>query len=76
MRIGANNVEFGYFPARTRVKPGTTVTFTNAGASAAPATATAGMEGKWDTGVLAKGDSKTITFDMPGTYYYICAPHP
>jgi plastocyanin len=19
---------------------------------------------------------KTITFDKPGTYYYICAPHP
>ncbi|HET6194137.1 MAG TPA: plastocyanin/azurin family copper-binding protein, partial [Acetobacteraceae bacterium] len=76
VRIGANNVEFGYFPARTRVKPGTKVTFTNAGDLPHTATATAGMEGKWDTGVLAKGDSKSITFDKPGTYYYICAPHP
>ena len=76
VRIGANNVEFGYFPARTRVKPGTKVTFTNVGDLPHTATATAGMEGKWDTDVLAKGDSKSITFDKPGTYYYICAPHP
>ena len=65
-----------YWPARTRVKPGTTVTFTNVGDLPHTATATAGMEGKWDTGVLAKGESKTITFDEPGIYYYICTPHP
>jgi plastocyanin len=34
------------------------------------------MEGKWDTGVLAKGGTKTVTFDKPGTYYFICTPHP
>jgi plastocyanin len=31
---------------------------------------------KWDTGVLEKGQSKTVTFSEPGNYYYICAPHP
>ena len=76
VRIGANNVEFGYAPARTRVKPGTKVTFTNIGDLPHTATATAGMEGKWDTDVLGKGQSKVITFDQPGTYYYICPPHP
>ena len=40
------------------------------------ATAAAGEEGKWDTGLLAKGESKTITFDVPGVHYYICTPHP
>jgi plastocyanin len=34
------------------------------------------MEGKWDTGALAKGESKTITFNEAGIYYYICTPHP
>ena len=75
VRIGGNNVEFSYLPARIRVKPGTQVTFTNEGDLPHTATASAGMEGKWDTDVLAKGDSKTITFDKPGNYYYICTPH-
>ncbi len=29
VKIGDNNVEYAYWPARTRVKAGTTVTFTN-----------------------------------------------
>jgi quinohemoprotein ethanol dehydrogenase len=76
IRIGGNNTEFSYLPARTRVKPGTQVTFTNEGDLPHTASATAGMEGKWDTGVLAKGGTKTVTFDKPGTYYFICTPHP
>ena len=76
IKIGDNNVEYAYWPARTRVKPGTTLTFTNVGDLPHTATATAGMEGTWDTGALAKGESKTITFDKPGNYYYICTPHP
>jgi alcohol dehydrogenase (cytochrome c) len=77
INIGANNVEYGYFPSRTRIKAGTTVTFTNAGDI--PHTATSfekGKVGTWDTGVLEKGQSKTVTFSDPGVYYYICAPHP
>jgi plastocyanin len=77
VKIGANNVEFGYFPRRDRVKAGTTLTFTNAGDT--PHTATSfenGKIGNWDTGPLASGESKTITFDKPGNYYYICTPHP
>jgi quinohemoprotein ethanol dehydrogenase len=77
INIGANNIEYSYGPSRTRVKAGTTVTFTNVGDT--PHTATsfeAGKIGKWDTGVLEKGQSKTITFSEPGNYYYICAPHP
>ena len=30
----------------------------------------------WSTGALAKGETKTVTFDKPGIYYYICTPHP
>jgi plastocyanin len=31
VKIGDNNVEYAYWPARTRIKAGTTVTFTNVG---------------------------------------------
>jgi quinohemoprotein ethanol dehydrogenase len=74
VKIGDNNVEYSYGPARTRVKAGTVVTFTNVGDVAH--TATAFEKGSWDTGVLEKGQSKTVTFSEPGNYYYICAPHP
>jgi len=77
IKIGDNNVEYGYFPSRTRVKAGTAVTFTNVGDI--PHTATAfekGKVGNWDTGLLEKGQSNTVTFSEPGSYFYICAPHP
>jgi quinohemoprotein ethanol dehydrogenase len=74
VKIGDNNVEYSYGPARTRVKAGTKITFTNVGD--VQHTATAFQKGNWDTGALEKGQSKAITFSEPGTYYYICAPHP
>ena len=77
VNIGDRNVEYSYFPARIRVKAGTAVTFTNVGD--VPHTATAfdkGKVGNWDTDALAKGESKAITFTDPGTYFYICTPHP
>jgi len=74
IKIGDRNVEYSYFPARTRVKAGTSVTFANVGDI--PHTATDIKQAKWDTGVLEKGQSKAITFSEPGIYYYICAPHP
>jgi len=77
VKIADNNVEYSYWPARARIKAGTTVTFTNVGD--VPHTATAfdkGKIGNWDTGALAKGESKAITFSEPGTFYYICTPHP
>jgi quinohemoprotein ethanol dehydrogenase len=72
VKIADNNVEYSYWPARTRVKAGTTVTFTNVGDI--PHTATAfdkGKIGSWDTGALAKGESNKVTFSEPGIYYYI-----
>jgi quinohemoprotein ethanol dehydrogenase len=77
VKIADNNSEYAYWPARIRVKAGTTLTFTNVGDL--PHTATAfdkGKIGDWDTGALAKGESKAITFKEPGTYFYICTPHP
>ena len=50
------------------------MTFTNVGDL--PHTATALEKREWDTGDLATGGSKAITFTQPGSYYYICTPHP
>ena len=74
VNIAFNNLEYSYFPGRTKVKAGTTVTFTNVGDI--PHTATELKQAKWDTGVLEKGQSKAITFSEPGSYYFICTPHP
>src|ERR671921_667019 len=30
----------------------------------------------WDTGMLAKGESKVVRFEKEGIEYYICTPHP
>jgi plastocyanin len=74
VEIANNNREYGYGPARIRVKAGTTVTWTNVGDLNHTATA---LENRvWDTGDLAPGNSKTITFNEPGVYYYLCTPHP
>jgi alcohol dehydrogenase (cytochrome c) len=77
VKIGANNMEYVFFPGRTKIKAGTTLTFSNAGDT--PHTATSfesGKVGSWDTGVLNSGESKKITFDKAGNYFYICTPHP
>ena len=51
--------------------------FTNAGDTPHSATSfESGKVGTWDTGILNSGESKTITFDKPGNYFYICTPHP
>jgi quinohemoprotein ethanol dehydrogenase len=76
VKIADLNAEYAYFPARTRVKVGTRVTFTNLGDLPHSATAAAGDRGKWDTGLLTKGQSTTITFTEPGIHYYMCTPHP
>jgi alcohol dehydrogenase (cytochrome c) len=66
--------DYTYAPIRTTVTTGTKVKFTNNGAT--PHNATSSEGGGWDTGLLAKGESATITFNQPGTYTYICTPHP
>jgi quinohemoprotein ethanol dehydrogenase len=73
VEIATNNREFGYGPARIRIKAGTTVTWTNVGDMLHTATA---EKFEWDTGEVDPGQSKSVTFKEPGNYYYICKPHP
>jgi plastocyanin len=74
IKIGSGNTEYSFAPARTRIKTGTTVTFSNVGDI--PHDATALPKAEWSTGALVKGETKTVTFDKAGIYYYICTPHP
>lgn len=55
------------------VKVGESVTWTNNDFVGHSATAD---DGSFDTGILAKGASKSITFSKAGTYTYHCSAHP
>jgi quinohemoprotein ethanol dehydrogenase len=66
--------DFGYTPNRIQIKAGDTVTFANNGPTQHTATSSDGNG--WDTGLLDSGASASFTFDQPGTYYYVCTPHP
>src|SRR5580692_6150698 len=59
IKIGANNTEYSFSPARTRIKSGTTVTFSNVGDIPHDASALQQQDG-WSTGALAKGETKAI----------------
>jgi alcohol dehydrogenase (cytochrome c) len=66
--------DYRFNPARITVATGTKVTFSNAGTQAHNAASSDG-EG-WDTGLLARGETATVTFNRPGTYSFACTPHP
>ena len=75
--LGADEVsilDFAYDPATVTVKKGAKLAWTNEDTAAHTATSDSGMG--FDTGSLAKGDSKTITFNETGTFDYICTFHP
>jgi alcohol dehydrogenase (cytochrome c) len=66
--------DYRFNPARITVATGTKVTFSNAGTQ--PHNASSSDGGGWDTGLLARGETATVTFNQPGTYSYTCTPHP
>jgi plastocyanin len=66
-------VDFSFRPRSVTVNVGDTVTWTNNGDQ--PHTATAD-DGSFDTGNLRSGASGSHTFNSPGTFSYICKPHP
>ena len=65
--------KFAFAPAKLTIRPGDAVEWTNH--DLAPHTATAG-DGSWDTGGLAKGEMRRLTFAGPGRAAYLCAFHP
>jgi alcohol dehydrogenase (cytochrome c) len=66
--------DYRFNPARITVATGTKVTFSNSGGE--PHNAASSDGGGWDTGLLAHGESATVTFNQPGTYSFSCTPHP
>ena len=66
--------DYTYAPMRIRVSTGAKVTFTNSGTQ--PHNAASSDAGGWNTGLLANGQSASVTFNRPGTYTYNCTPHP
>lgn len=70
---GSDPATWGYTPTSTSVTVGQTITWTNAGAVPHDAAST---DGTWKTPLLNNGASASVTFNTPGTYNYICTPHP
>lgn len=64
---------FAFSPATLTIRAGTAVRWTNADSMQHSATA---EDKSFDTGLLAQGESKTITFSKVGTFSYICSLHP
>jgi len=67
-------VDYAFSPSRITVSAGTKVSFTNTGAQ--PHNAAGADAGGWDTGLLKQGEVAGVTFNKPGTYSFICTPHP
>jgi len=63
---------FAFDPTTITVQVGDTVTWTNQDSTAHTATAA----GAFDTGNIANGASKSITFATAGTFAYHCTIHP
>ena len=65
--------DFAFSPATLTITAGDTVTLTNEDQVAHTATSTTGA---FDSGLLDQGESFSMTFTTPGTYDYLCTPHP
>ena len=62
-----------YGPETLTVPAGTTIHWVNRDAMAHTVT---GKDGAWDSGMLQPGGTYSRRFDVPGTYPYLCTPHP
>lgn len=81
------NDQMQFAPANLTIRAAQTVTWRNAGAmvhtsTCDPASAQRpehavlpdGAE-PWDSGLIRKGESWRLAFDVPGEYIYLCIPH-
>lgn len=65
--------DFAFSPATLTITAGDTVVWTNEDTMIHTATSTSGL---FDSGDLDQGESYSLTFTTPGTYDYLCTPHP
>ena len=68
--VTVKNFEFG--PQEIKVKVGTTVTWRNTAENPHSATA---VDQSFNTRSIQPGASKSVTFNMPGTFPYYCTFH-
>ena len=66
-------VDMAFAPAEVTVTVGDTVTWTNGDPMIHTVTSTTGA---FDSGDLDEGESYSLTFTEPGTFAYLCSPHP
>ncbi len=64
--------DFAFTAQELRVKAGTAVVWSNAGAKPHSARA---VDGSFDTGIFQPGETKRVTFSTPGTFAYFCELH-
>jgi amicyanin len=75
--VSATIAEFAYKPATLTVKKGTTVTWTNQDSVGHNVVSESGQPAGGPNGpLLAQGESYSFTFNTPGTFRYLCTPHP
>lgn len=67
-------IDYAFNPPRITVTTGSKVNFINIGSQ--PHNAAGAGGGGWDTGFLSLNESAVVTFNKPGSYSYICSPHP
>jgi len=65
--------DMAFAPANLTVTAGDTVTWTNTDPMVHTVTSTTGA---FDSGDLGEGESYGVTFTAPGTFSYVCTPHP
>jgi plastocyanin len=70
---GVSVRDFAFAPKTVTIRVGDRVTWTNRDTVEHTATA---RNGSFDTGLLGQGESRSIRFNVAGTYRYICTPHP
>jgi plastocyanin len=69
-RVGIDH--FAFHPGTLRIHRGSQVAFTNESGIAHTAT----RAGSFDTGRIAPGKTKVVTFGQSGTFAYHCTIHP
>ena len=69
--IAIYNMAFG--PSTLTIAKGTTIAWQNS--DSVPHTATSDS-GAWDSGNIAPGGTKSVTFNSTGTFPYHCTVHP
>jgi len=66
-------LDYRFDPTRVQIPVGTTVSWENQGATIHTVTAS---KGEFDSRDLAAGQTFSYQFNTPGSYLYLCSPHP